>query len=66
MEEYNQLLSDHIQLANRVGQIEEFLLSKGNYPSFAIKDNQSTLNKVTSIQDLMRHSRKKTIPKGKI
>lgn len=65
MEEYNHLLDKHAQLADRVGRIEELILSKRNSPSFLTKDNQSTLHKVTSIQDMMKSSRNKTVLKGK-
>jgi hypothetical protein len=48
-----------LALAERVARIEELLgrEEKGQ----AGRDNQHTLHKVTSIQDLMRGSRKQTV-----
>jgi len=66
VEQYGNLLKEHKQLAHRVSQIEEFLFSGSVKNSFLVKDNATTLNRVTSIQDIMRHSRKKTVGKGKI
>jgi hypothetical protein len=52
-------------LADRVSKIEELLLAKNEKRTFLGKDNQNTLQKVTSIHDLMRNSRKKTAEKAK-
>lgn len=66
-EQYGQLLNEHIQLANRVAQIEELLFSGSAKQTFLAKaGTQSTVNKVPSIQDLMRSSRKKTVGKAKM
>jgi cell division septum initiation protein DivIVA len=66
-EQYGQLLKEHIQLANRVAQIEELLFSGSAKQTFLAKaGTQSTVNKVPSIQDLMRSSRKKTVGKAKM
>jgi hypothetical protein len=66
-EQYGQLLNEHMELANRVAQIEELLFAGSAKQTFLAKaGTQSTVNKVPSIQDLMRSSRKKTLGKGKM
>lgn len=52
---YSTLLSEHLALADRVARIEE-MLAAGEKRS---GDNQHTLHKITSIQDLAR--RKATV-----
>lgn len=60
-EQYGQLLNEHLVLAERVAKIEELLSPKNEKNSYLAKDNQSTLQRVTSIQDLMKNSRKRTV-----
>jgi hypothetical protein len=54
--DYGALLSEHLALAERVSKIEE-LLAHGDKKGFLGKDNQNTLQRITSIQDLT-HKRK--------
>lgn len=60
---YGALLSEHLALAERVAKIEE-LLAGGEKRGVAVRDNQSTLQKITSIQDLAR-GKKGTVEKGR-
>jgi hypothetical protein len=57
-EQFGRLLNDHMALAERVSQMESAL--QWNQKS-RNRDNQTTLQKVTSIHDIMRNSRKKTV-----
>jgi hypothetical protein len=56
--QFGRLLNDHLALAERVSQMESAL--QLNQKSMS-RDNQATLQKVTSIHDIMRNSRKKTV-----
>lgn len=57
-EQFERLLNDHLALAERVSQMESALHSNQKHRN---QDNQTTLQKVTSIHDIMRSSRKKTV-----
>jgi hypothetical protein len=58
-------MNEHLALVDRVARIENILMSKNANKTFLGKNNQTTLHKVTSIQDLMRNSRMKTSEKAK-
>jgi hypothetical protein len=58
-------MNEHLALVDRVARIENILMSKNPNKTFLGKDNQNTLHKVTSIQDLMRNSRMKTSEKAR-
>lgn len=59
-EKFGRLLNDHLALAVRVSQMENALQWNQKQKN---RDNEATLQKVTSIQDIMRNSRKKTVEK---
>ena len=56
--QFGRLLNDHLALAERVSQMESTLQWKQKQRN---RDNQPTLQKVTSFHDIMRNSRKKTV-----
>lgn len=56
--QFGRLLNDHLALAERVSQMESALQWNQKQRN---RDNQPTLQKVTSFHDIMRNSRKKTV-----